>query len=274
MLERKKKRLSIPSKSVLIQAEGERRGKKVRPSLKWTKGKKVDGFWEVVGEFASGTPEFHDVAWLLGVEPGIVPSRSLPSNDNDTSDVLAQDSFLPPVVASLVGLATADVVDNPRKADREFERRVGHAFKVIGLDVDYLGGQNEADGIARTLTEPSRSSWVVIFDAKRWTDGFRLTKDEERKMKDYVRKHGDELRNQYQNRFFALVGNAFRDRDVEKAVEVRHELGDAVQQVVFIEIAALVRVVERRLSEGAKEYDLSTIGKLMKTGVLREADVE
>lgn len=258
----KKQGKTLPSSSVL-RRKGER---------KWTNGGGMDGFWEKVAEYASLQHEFMVVPELLGVSNPVASGSELDENCERLADLYAETSFVPPIVRCLPQLAEFD--DDSRKIDQVFERRVGRAFQVMGLTVEPLGGPNKPDGLVRTSAENTNDPWVIIYDAKKRRDGFRLNKESERQLKDYVKEYGEKLRKEkFKRRYFVFVSSRFFARDEEKARAIKHDLGDAVQHVVFMEAAALVELVNKRLSEGANVFNDKMVSRLFRTGILKAEDI-
>ncbi|MCC6810800.1 MAG: hypothetical protein IT381_25450 [Deltaproteobacteria bacterium] len=253
---------SLPSTSVIFGG-----------SNRW--GGSWNGFKELVARYAEENSEFRNIV------PVVRGATSLDSEDGATAQAESANeavdgtSFSPPIVESLVRLATLESDD--RKLDKEFERRVGYAFRILGLRVDHLGGGNEADGIVRPpVIAGDDSDWALIYDAKRWPDGYRFVKDEERKLTEYARVHGRALgAERIKNRYLVLVAGRFREKDVAKAQSLKREVGsEGVQEVCFVEADALVRLVERRLEEGIDVITNRSIGRLMRTGIVTIAHVD
>lgn len=269
--ERRNGRLDIPGRSTL--AGGETKSRKPKSSIKWTNGRKIDGFWEVVGDFARRHSEFSEVAASLGhVNASVEGVRD--EDEVTATDLLGRDDFVPPIVRNLPALATIDAGSNPTKVAKEFEQRVGHAFKAMGLDVEYLGGPKEADGIVRAPRGTADEDWAIVYDAKRYIEGYQLNTADERALKDYARKHGVALREEgFKVRYFVYIAPRFGERDRKRVEDLKNDLGDDVQHVVFLEVDALVRMVERRLSEGRKEFSNKDIGRILRKGTVRLVDV-
>ncbi|MEE9312766.1 MAG: hypothetical protein V3V10_10200 [Planctomycetota bacterium] len=244
-----------------------------KASKKWSGS--WEGFKKQVREYADLHSEFKDVAELLGVSNPVASDSELDENYERLADLYAETSFTPPVVRSLPQLAEAeDDPDKPRRVDQLFEERVGRAFQVMGLIVEPLGGPNKPDGLVRTSAENTNDPWAIIYDAKKRRDGFRFNKESERQLKDYVREYGEKLRKEkFKRRYFIFVSSRFSDRDEEKARAVKHELGDSVQHVVFMEAAALVELVNKRLSEGANIFNDKMVSRLFRTGILKAEDI-
>lgn len=163
--------------------------------------------------------------------------------------MLLGESYVPPVVDCLPELAAGEVEAERLCAERgldtnvEFERRVGLAFQLLGLDVELLGqgAGRVADGIARC----SSGRWAVIYDAKVRRGGFVMG-TEDRKFREYIERHGDDLaREGIDSLYFAVVSSSFDEGDVQKAREVVRLT--KAKAFILLEATALRALVELKL---------------------------
>jgi len=196
-------------------------------------------------------PDYADVAAILAAT-STRPGSPRPKRGDDEAaapGLLLSDSLVPPAVDCLPALAAGDEDIERQCAARgltpsvELEKRVGLAFRLLGLDVEELGqgAGRVADGVARF--RPGR--WALVYDAKVRRGGFSMG-TEDRKFREYIERHGQELeRDGVAAIYFAVVSGSFDPSDVAKAREVVRLT--KAKAFALIEAAALRALVELKL---------------------------
>lgn len=206
---------------------------------------------------------------LLSTVPKAPRAPFIAKVRDSTTSVTLSDSYVPPVIASLAALAVGDpemvaaVKALGKSEETEFERRVGIAFGMMGLEVKQLGQGTgrKADGIAKSV----RGHWAIIYDAKLRRAGFRL-ETEDRKFREYIERHGSELRNEGIERFyFAVVSSSFRESDLDSARAVVRATN--AKAFVFIQASSLVHWVEQHLKQVAGYSTDELEARLDRTGI-------
>jgi hypothetical protein len=197
-----------------------------------------------LAEWTIEKPAWSDVRGMLSVstaepvEPD-EPAEPTASSSPHASTFRLTDNHVPPVIDALHELAVGDRALLAECEQRgldvnvEFERRVGIALRLLGLEVEKLGqgSGRVADGIARY--RPGR--WALIYDAKLRRAGFVLG-TEDRKFREYVEHHGRQLsREGIDSIYFGVVSSSFARKDLDRA-----------QQLVHITLAKAVPLIEAR----------------------------
>jgi hypothetical protein len=225
-------------------------------------------------EWLTDKPEYLDVLQVLGN----IPVQTVSADAGGCATTLREtaegtglsDSYVPPVVASLPGMASADPDVEQACRDRgvdlnvEFERRVGVAFRLLGFDVEGLGqgGGRVADGIARCTS----GRWAVVYDAKVRRTGFALG-TEDRKFREYLERHAPDLqRGGIESVYFAVVSNSFDKADVDKAREVVRLT--KAKAFVLLEARALRALVDIKLRTRLLEDWAALERLLLSPGIL------
>lgn len=233
--------------------------------------------YRLLREWCRGRAEYSDVLEILDESPP-TETRAGGNQVETQFEASLSDSFAPPIIAALPAFAVGapDIVEQceaqGRDADIEFERRVRFAFKIIGLSLDGLGqGRGRvADDVAICLPQ----HWAIVFDAKVRRRGYRLLADDERKFREYIERHGDDLAHRGVNTiYFAVVSGSFTDGDIIRAREVVRTAGRAAA-FTLVEASALVRLVERRVAEPL-DFKLEAIQRAFaQTRILSERDIK
>jgi hypothetical protein len=200
--------------------------------------------------WVAGKGDWADVAEILGTADDSEHSGTRDSPPAEPVEVSLSDSFLPPILACLSDLGEGDerilqeLNLEHRSAEKEFERRVAVAFRLLGLRVlEYgQGTGRRADGIAVC----AQKHWAVVFDAKLRRELYKLGALEDRKFKEYIAHHGDELERMGTKRqYFAIISSSFRDKDVRRAKEIARQ--SCAKSCALVEAGALAKLVERKL---------------------------
>jgi len=233
--------------------------------------------YRLLREWCLARAEHSDVLEILDQSPLTETSRFADTQVEQEPGAVLSASFAPPIIAALPDLAVgapgivAQCVAQGRDADIEFERRVKLAFKMLGLTLDGLGqGRGRvADDVAICLPQ----HWAVVFDAKVRRKGYRLLADDERKFREYIERHGDDLVHRgVTTIYFAVVSGSFTDGDIIRAREVVRTAGRATA-FTLVEASALVRLVERRVAEPL-DFKLDAVQRAFaQTRILSQRDV-
>ncbi len=216
---------------------------------------RVEDMLSALRAWVAERPEYSDIAHLLEGAATTAPARATKARaaatDHSQVDVLS-DSFLPPIVASLPLLASADARAEQICAERglalnvEFERRVGVAFALLGLNVEQLGqGTGRvADGIARCV----EGRWALVYDAKVRRGGFVMG-TEDRKFREYVERHAEALKREGIDKvYFTVISSSFADGDLRKANELVRQT--QARACVLLPAELLRDLVDLRLRSG------------------------
>lgn len=159
--------------------------------------------------------------------------------------------FLPPVVSDLAAVAKSDDKVEAQYEDAGqdlavvFERKLHHAFRMLGFDVQALGqgAGREPDGVATAV----RNNYAIIYDAKVRQSGYSMSTDD-RAIRDYIETHARHLRDQgIQQIYFAVISSSFSDPDDGTLRDIRETT--EVENIVYLGAELLEKLVVMRLRE-------------------------
>jgi hypothetical protein len=186
------------------------------------------------------------------------------------------EGYVPPVVSILPLLAVNDeqvaklCEQIGRSVEKVFEERIAILFKMFGFVVEALGqGYGRMpDGIAIS----PENHYAIIFDAKVRKDGYSLGTDD-RSIKDYIVTHSERLKYQgVKTIYFMVISSSFRGDFDETIRTIRIETD--VRDVVFVEVQALLTILERKLRDPQYTLGASGLQRLISSsGMLTNADV-
>lgn len=246
--------------------------------LKWISS--LLAFAEREVELAEALPILMD--WIDKYTPAEHSKKRQKSNEADSSAYsVVSDSYVPPVIACLTDLAKGNsrllehLKANNIDPDKDFERRVGIALHFLGAEVEPMGriGKSEPDGIARWRAQ----GWALIYDAKRWENGFKLNTSESRKFLDYAVKYGQKLREEgFNNVYFAAISGSFvGNNDITAAHEIVRQTGAHIKSVALIETNALLTLIENRFRSGEFKGKFDSVERVFaQTRIVKSVDVE
>lgn len=201
------------------------------------------------------------------------PPPETPPTEHETD---LPSSYLPPVV-SVIPLLSLNDPSAIRaceamgvSVEKAFEQRIAVLFGMLGFKVETLGqGYGRVpDGIAIC----SENHYAVIFDAKVRKDGYSMGTDD-RAMKEYILLETDRLRRQgIRYVYFAVISSKFNEDFAEVIRTLKMETD--IREVVFVEAAALLSILEQKLRN--PELDLGPRGIqniFADSGVVKYSDV-
>lgn len=141
---------------------------------------------------------------------------------------------------------------------RLFEQRCAAAFRCLGFEVRELG--QGCGRVADCLAVAPAERFAVIIDAKVRRRGYTLGTDD-RQFCEYATRHCRELSQSGVERvYFAVIGRGFRQSDLDKLAG--YMTGTPIRSVVFIEVEALMRLVNDSISR-RREFRLVEIDQLL-----------
>lgn len=173
---------------------------------------------------------------------------------NDTRGNMKRlpESYVPPIVSALprMALNEPELVEAAKVSGTNlpvaFEKHIDAALTILGYDTKLLGqGQGRVpDGRA----VEHDNSYAILWDGKVRADGYNMATDD-RTIRDYIDTQTRELkrRRTVRNIYYALISSHFAD-DYEDAVR-NLKMETDVNEVVFIEAAALVEMVDAKLRD-------------------------
>ena len=163
----------------------------------------------------------------------------------------SRSPFLPPIVADLAGVSKrneaveAQYEGVGRNLAVVFERKLHHAFRMLGFDVQALGqgSGREPDGVATAV----QNNYAIIYDAKVRENGYSMSTDD-RAIRDYIETHARRLRDQgTQQIYFLIISSSFSDPDDGTLRDIRETT--KVENIVFLSAELLEKLLIIRLRE-------------------------
>ena len=191
---------------------------------------------------------------------------------NAKPSISLSDSYIPPIIQCLTELAlgTEEYAEACKAVGKnentEFERKVAIAFRILGMEVEELGqGRgNNPDGIA-IGESPTIGTWALLYDAKVRTGDYLLSTDEERKFKDYLGPvhNCQNLIMKVRKRYFGVIGSRFRERDLQKAKEIKASCPKC-DGFVLLKCETILNFVEQKI-KAPNSFDLERFRKVLET---------
>ncbi|WP_136515936.1 restriction endonuclease FokI C-terminal domain-containing protein [Geomonas edaphica] len=162
------------------------------------------------------------------------------------------DSYLPPIISVLPAMSRNEpaMIEAAGRSgislDRAFEKYINAAFSILGYETKLLGqGSGRVpDGLAYA----DDYNYAIIWDGKIRADGYKIGTDD-RTIKDYITTQSREMKRKrtYRNIYYFVISSCFADDydDLVRSIKMDTD----VNEVIFLEIEALVAMVEAKLRD-------------------------
>jgi hypothetical protein len=174
------------------------------------------------------------------------------TNINAGGDQKLPESFVPPIIAVLPGIAlhNPDLTEAAKRSgtsiEKAFEKYINAAFTMLGYDAKLLGqGKGRVpDGIAHAIDD----NYIIIWDAKIRADGYSMGTDD-RTIREYIGLQSKEQKKKgrIRNIYYLIISSGFAD-DYEDIIRTLKMETD-VNEVILVEADAIVAMVDAKLRD-------------------------